>query len=73
VGQAGLTTWRPAYVPHVGQAVCAGFFARQARFSQVTRAMGAAFQLARRERVFDRDIRRFGTATVDLLAVVRVV
>jgi hypothetical protein len=53
--------------------VCAGFFARQARFSQVTRAMGAAFQLARRERVFDRDIRRFGTATVDLLAVVRVV
>jgi len=35
--------------------------------------MGAAFQLARRERVFDRDIRRFGTATVDLLAIVRVV
>jgi hypothetical protein len=48
--------------------VCGGFFARQAGFSQVTRTGTAAFQFARRERVFDRDIRRLGTATVDLLA-----
>jgi hypothetical protein len=60
-------------VPQVGQAVCGGFFARQARFSQATSVGAAAFHCARRERVFDRDIRRLGTATVDLLAVVGVV
>jgi hypothetical protein len=49
--------------------VCGGFIARQARFSQATRVGAAAFHCARRERVFDRDIRRFGTATSDLLAV----
>jgi hypothetical protein len=51
--------------------VCGGFFARQARFSQATRVGAAAFHCARRERVFDRDIRRLGTATIDLLAVVQ--
>jgi len=47
----------------VGQATCGGFVARQARFEQVTSVGTAAFHCARRERVFDRDIRRFGTAT----------
>ena len=57
--------------PARGQAMCGGFVARQARFAQATSVGAAAFHCARRERVFDRDIRRFGTATVDLLAVVR--
>jgi len=43
--------------------------ARQARFEQATSVGTAAFHCARRERVFDRDIRRLGTATANLLAV----
>jgi hypothetical protein len=37
--------------------------ARHARFEQATRTGAVAFQFARRERVFERDIFRFGTAT----------
>lgn len=43
--------------------MCGGFGARQARFEQATRVGGVAFHWARRERVFERDIFRFGTAT----------
>ncbi len=49
--------------------MCGGVVARHARFEHVTSVGAVAFHCARRERVFDRDIRRLGTATVDLLAV----
>jgi hypothetical protein len=42
--------------------------ARQARFEQATSVGAVAFHCDRRIRVFARDIRRLGTATVDLLA-----
>jgi hypothetical protein len=48
-------------VPQVGQATCGNFGSRQR--SQVTTVGRAAFQLARRERVLERDVFRFGTAT----------
>jgi hypothetical protein len=44
--------------------------ARQARFEHATSVGAAAFHCDRRERVFARDIRRLGTATVDLLATI---
>jgi hypothetical protein len=50
-------------VPQVGQATCGGFNARQARFEHGARVGAEVFHCARRERVFDRDIRRLGTAT----------
>ena len=65
-----MTTGRPLYVPQTGQATCGGFVALQARFEQVTSVGAVAFHCDRRDRVFERDIRRFGTATMDLLAVV---
>ena len=48
--------------------MCGGLVARQARFEQATSVGAVAFHCDRRERVFERDIRRFGTATMDLLA-----
>jgi hypothetical protein len=50
-------------MPQVGQATCGGLVARHARLEQATSVGAVAFHCARRERVFDRDIRRFGTAT----------
>jgi len=43
--------------------MCGSFCALQARFEQVTRVGADAFHWDRRERVFERDIFRFGTAT----------
>jgi hypothetical protein len=55
-------TWRLLYVPQVGHATCGNFGSRQR--SQVTTVGRVAFQFARRERVLDREVFRFGTATV---------
>ena len=54
-------------MPHCGQARCGGFGCRQARLEHATRVGAVAFHWARRERVFDRDILRFGTATLVVL------
>src|SRR5690606_21966498 len=62
--QAGSTTCRPAYCPHTGQATLRGLSSLHARFGHGTRCTGAAFHCERRDRVFERDIFRFGTATV---------
>ena len=51
-----------AYVPQVGQAVCASFFSRQ--LVQVTIAAALVFHCERRLRVLEREVFRFGTATV---------
>lgn len=60
-------TWRPSYFPQCGQATCGGFGCRQARFEHAARVGAVAFHWARREWVFDRDILRFGTATLVVL------
>src|SRR5690606_8996233 len=62
--QAGSTTCRPAYCPQLGQATLRGLSSLHARFGHGTRCTGAAFHCVRRDRVFERDIFRFGTATV---------
>jgi hypothetical protein len=49
------------YVPHVGQATCGSFGSLHR--SQVTTVGRLAFQFARRERVLEREVFRFGTAT----------
>jgi hypothetical protein len=54
-------------LPQCGQARCGGFSCRQARFEHGARVGAVAFHWARRERVFDRDILRFGTATLVVL------
>lgn len=51
-----------AYVPHVGQAVCAGRFSLHR--AQVTRVGSEAFHCERRWRVLERDVLRLGTGTV---------
>ena len=56
-------TARPSYCPQFGQAMCGGFGWRQARFEHGASVGAVAFHCERRERVFDRDMRRFGTAT----------
>ena len=61
--QAGAVTWRPSYWPHFGQARCDGLGALQARFEHSTRCTALVFHCDRRDRVFERDIFRFGTAT----------
>jgi hypothetical protein len=43
--------------------MCGGFGCRQARFEHGASTGAVAFHCERRERVFDRDILRFGTAT----------
>ena len=50
----------------MGQAVCGGLVARHARFSHVVSVGAVAFHCDRRERVFERDIRRLGTATINI-------
>ena len=65
------TTWRPRYCPQVGQAMCGGVSAPQARFGQVTSVGTLAFHCERRERVLLRDIFLFGTATIYLLLITR--
>src|SRR5439155_26178513 len=62
-GQAGATTWRPLYWPQFGQAICGGLGLRHARFEHSTRCGALVFHCDRRERVFERDILRLGTAT----------
>ena len=52
-------TWRRLYVPHVGQAVCCNFCCWHC--GQVERVAAVVFHWLRRERVFERDIFRFGT------------
>ena len=52
-----------------GRRRAAASVARQARLEQATSVGAVAFHCDRRERVFDRDILRFGTATIDLLAI----
>ncbi|MCO5561366.1 hypothetical protein L7F22_014987 [Adiantum nelumboides] len=47
--------------------MCCSFGSRQARFEQATRVGAVAFHCDRRARVFDRDIRRLGTAMMTLL------
>jgi hypothetical protein len=47
--------------------MCGGFGCRQARFEHAARVGAVVFQWARRERVFDRDILRLGTATLLVL------
>jgi hypothetical protein len=47
----------------VGQAVCCGFGCLHARLEHDTRCTALVFHWARRERVLERDIFRFGTAT----------
>ena len=54
-------TCRLLYVPQVGHATCGSLGSRQR--SQVTIVGRLAFQFARRERVLERDVFRFGTAT----------
>jgi hypothetical protein len=49
-------------VPQVGQATCGSLGSRQR--SHVTTVGRVAFQFARRERVLEREVFRFGTATV---------
>ena len=51
-----------AYVPQVGHAVCDRRFSLQV--TQVTRFGTVVFHWARRLRVLERDIFRFGTGTV---------
>src|SRR5947208_6846257 len=58
-------TWRPLYVPQVGQAVWGSFGSRH--WGQVTSVGRCALHFARRCRVLLRDILRFGTATSALL------
>jgi hypothetical protein len=43
--------------------MCGGFGCRQARFEHGASVGAVAFHCERRERVFDRDMRRLGTAT----------
>ena len=47
--------------------MCGGFGRRQARLEHSARVGAAVFHWARRERVFDRDILRLGTATLLVL------
>jgi hypothetical protein len=54
-------------LPQCGQARCGGFGCRQARFEHAASVGAVVFHWARRERVFDRDILRFGTATLVVL------
>jgi hypothetical protein len=60
-GQTAMT-WRLLYVPQVGHATCGNLGSRHR--SHVTTVGRVAFQFARRERVFEREVLRFGTATV---------
>lgn len=60
-------TWRPSYFPQCGQTTCGGFGCRQARFEHGAKVGAVVFHWDRRERVFDRDILRFGTATLLIL------
>jgi len=53
------------------QTACGGVRAPQARFGQVTRVGTVVFHCERRERVLLRDIFLFGTATIDLLLLIR--
>ena len=59
--------WRPLYVPQAGQATCGGFCCRQARLLQAARVGAEVFHWARRDRVFDREVLRLGTATLLVL------
>jgi hypothetical protein len=54
-------TWRRLYVPQVGHAVCCNFGCWHC--GQAARAAAVVFHWLRRERVFERDIFRFGTGT----------
>lgn len=54
-------TWRRLYVPHVGHAVCCNFGCWHC--GQLASAAAVVFHMLRRERVFERDIFRFGTGT----------
>ncbi len=54
-------TWRRLYVPHVGHAVCCNFGCWHC--GQIAIAAAVVFHMLRRERVFERDIFRFGTGT----------
>jgi hypothetical protein len=47
--------------------MCGGFGCRQARFEHAARVGTPVFHWDRRERVFDRDILRLGTATLLVL------
>lgn len=47
--------------------MCGGFGRRQARLEHSVRVGAVVFHWARRERVFDRDILRLGTATLLVL------
>jgi len=57
-------TWRPSYWPQVGHAMCGGLSSPHARFGQGASVGAVAFHCERREWVFERDKRLFGTATV---------
>ncbi len=59
-GQTAVTC-RLLYVPQVGQATCGSLGSRQRSHATIVGRL--AFQLARRERVLERDVFRFGTAT----------
>jgi hypothetical protein len=54
-------TCRRLYVPHVGQAICCNFGCWHCE--QGARDAAVVFHMLRRERVFERDIFRFGTGT----------
>ena len=53
------------YVPHVGQATWLSFGCWHC--GQFESDAAVVFHIARRERVFERDIFRFGTGTVTVL------
>jgi len=58
-------TWRRLYVPQVGHAVCVSFGCWHCGHAASDAAV--VFHIERRERVFERDIFRFGTGTVIVL------
>jgi len=58
-------TWRRLYVPQVGHAVCCNFGCWHC--GQFASAAAVVFHMLRRERVFERDIFRFGTGTMHFL------
>jgi hypothetical protein len=59
------STWRRLYVPQVGHAVWVNFGCWHC--GQAARDAAVVFHMARRERVLERDIFRFGTGTVIVL------
>ena len=61
--QTAAVTWRPLYVPQFGHTVWGSVFSPHPRLGQVMRVGAVVFHWLRRDRVLDRDILRFGTAT----------